>query len=229
MSDKVKIALIYTVVALVGIVVVGLASFARKGVDKRGEMRVNKVEETEARVYTTLTKPIEFKNQSGESVTLDDLRGKVWIFVQFYASCPQCAKRNYLELQNIHDTYKNHPDFRLVCVTVNPDRDTVQMMNDYAEALKAPKESWYFLTGKPAEIMPYMVEEFKYPTVKKLSDEAEIAEKGEFAHDLSLAVFDRDLQMRGKYDLFSNRDANPEVYELMKAKMGDQLKEYLGK
>ena len=86
-------------------------------------------------------------NQAGETVRLSQLKGKVWLVAEFFAVCPHCAMRNGAELRAIYDEFKNHPDFQIVCISVDPQTDTVQKLKDYASALGADTSDRWFLNG----------------------------------------------------------------------------------
>ena len=212
MSNGLKIAGIYTGVAIISAGIIFMAMMAAGRVRNTAVEAEEQMSAREPVVMTRLEKGIDLVDQTGRELNIEDLQGKVWVFAQFYAACPQCAKRNLQSLKGLHDKFADDPDFRLVCVTVAPEKDTPEKLAKYADVVGADASSWLFLTGKPEELMPYMVEEMLYPSVKERTDKEEIALYGAVAHDLSLAVFDRDLQMRGKFDLFNTKESNPALY-----------------
>lgn len=227
MSDKAKIAAIYGGVAVICAAIISMVAFTRGGINRNREIIVNSGKPTEAPVMTTLTEGQTVINQDGTEMDLMDLKGKVWVFVQFFAACPQCAKRNLRDLKDIVERYQDNPDFRMVCVTVDPKRDTVDKLKTYADGLGADSSRWLFLTGDPETLMPYMVQQMKYPTVEERKDPTKIAELGLIKHDLALAVFDRDLQMRGKHALFGLKDTNPELYEEQNSALNTKIRTFL--
>lgn len=212
MNDKSKIFLIYAVVALVSVLILGTTFYIRSQ-QVRPELEPYYSEDTEFSPLLTLEKDIALKNQDGEEVKISELKGKVWAFAQFYATCPMCAKRNNQGLKALYQKFKDNPDFRLVCITVNPADDGVEQMKGYAEALEADSSNWLFLTGDPAVLMDYMVGEMKYDPIKKRTDPEEAAMKGELAHNMSIAVYNRDLSMVGRRNLSDARAQGEKVYE----------------
>lgn len=229
MSTKLKIAAIYIGVAVISVGIITMAMFASGRVQKTADTDARTIQPDEPIVMTRLEEGVDLVNQRGEALNIEDLQGKVWVFAQFYAACPQCAKRNLQSLKALHDKHSADPDFRLVCITVTPEKDGAEELAKYSEVVGANPDSWYFLTGKPEELMPYMVKTMLYPSVKQRTDEKQIALYGAVAHDLSLAVFDRDLQMRGKFDLFNTAESNPELHGILKEELDSRIEYFLTK
>jgi len=206
MTDKGKIAAIYSSVAVISVLILATTFFIRSQQVKP------KLITPPLEPVLTLDKDLTLTNQDGKEVHLSDLKGKVWAFAQFYATCPMCAKRNGQGLKTLYETFKDRPDFRLVCITVNPDSDTPESMKSYAEVLGADSSNWWFLTGDPKKLKDYMVNEMKYDPIQKREDPDEAASKGELAHNMSIAVYNRDMSMIGRRDLFHARLQSEAVY-----------------
>ncbi len=206
MSDKAKIAAIYITVALVSALILATTFYIRSS-QLKPELVV-----PEIKPMLTLEKDLLLINQDGEEMHLSDLKGKVWAFAQFYATCPMCAKRNAQGLKNVYETFKDQPDFKLVCITVNPENDTPEEMKLYAKSLGADTSNWLFLTGDAEKLKDYMVNEMKYDPIQKREDPDEAASKGALAHNMSIAVFNRDMSMIGRRDLYNARQQGEAVY-----------------
>ena len=212
MNDKSKIFLIYSVVAL-SCVLILVTTFYIRSQRVLPEQKPYYSEDSQFESLLTLEKDLVLKNQDGEEVKLSELKGKVWAFAQFYATCPMCAKRNSQGLKALYEKFKDMPDFCLVCITVNPEEDGVEQMKSYAEALEADSSNWLFLTGDAESLKDYMVSEMKYDPIKKRSDPEEAATKGALAHNMSIAVYNRDLSMVGRKDLSAARADGDKVYQ----------------
>lgn len=227
MTDKGKIAAIYGAVAVICAGIIAMVVFTQGANKRNREFAQNVGKALEDPVLTELTEPLQVTDQTGRTFDIRELEGKVWIFCQFYASCPECAKRNLKDLQGIYEKYRSNPDFRLVCMSVAPEKDGPEDLKSYAEGLGADSGTWLFLTGDPEELREYSLKQLKYPTAKKRTDPDEIALKGEYAHDLALSVFDRELQMRGKVDLFQIGDKESEAYQAARAAIDSRVERYL--
>ncbi len=95
----------------------------------------------------------------------------------------------------------------------HPEEDTPEKMKSYAESLGADTSNWLFLTGDPEKLKDYMLNEMKYDPIQKREDPEEAATKGALAHNMSIAVFDRNLSMLGRRDLFHARQQGEAVYK----------------
>lgn len=207
MSDKAKITLIYTTVAVVSVLILITTLYIR-GQQVKPPLVVPGITP-----QLTLEKDLTLTNQDGKEVQLSELKGKVWAFAQFYATCPMCAKRNAQGLKQLYETFKSDPNFQLVCITVNPEEDTPEKMKSYAESLGADSSNWWFLTGDATSLKDYMVNEMKYDPIQKREDPEEAAAKGALAHNMSIAVYNRDMAMVGRRDLYHARLQGEAVYE----------------
>jgi len=94
--------------------------------------------------------PFTLVDQNGKTVTNTALEGK-WLLVYFgYTHCPDACPTT---LNNIalalQDLGKKSDEVRPVFITIDPERDTPQVMKDYVTAFDAPILA---LTGTAAEV-----------------------------------------------------------------------------
>lgn len=89
--------------------------------------------------------------QDGTRVTLADLRGKVAAVTFIYASCADTCPLLTAKLVGIQ---KRLPAARVrfVAITVDPERDTPEVLRQYAAVHGARGEAWAFLTGNADEV-----------------------------------------------------------------------------
>lgn len=89
--------------------------------------------------------------QDGTRITLADLRGKVTAVTFIYASCADTCPLLTAKLVGVQ---KRLPPARVrfVAITVDPERDTPEVLRQYAAAHGARGEAWAFLTGSADEI-----------------------------------------------------------------------------
>jgi protein SCO1 len=98
--------------------------------------------------------PFSLTAQDGNRVSLTDLSGKVALITFIYTSCTDTCPLVTAKLAQVQE--KLGPDFggrvRFVSVTVDPERDTPDVLGDYARRFRADLNGWAFLTGTSAEI-----------------------------------------------------------------------------
>ncbi len=89
--------------------------------------------------------------RGGRTVTLADLRGKVWLANFIYTVCTETCPLQSLQVQRLQKEFAGARDLRFVSITVDPNHDTPEVLQRYAERYGADAERWLFLTGpKPA-------------------------------------------------------------------------------
>lgn len=113
--------------------------------------------------------PFEFTNQNNEKVSLDDLKGEIWlaqfVFTTCTSVCPPMMS-NMAELQEgLVD--KGIEDYKIVSFSVDPDVDTPEKLGEYLGAFNVPDASkWEMLTGyKMEDISDIAVKSFKMPVI----------------------------------------------------------------
>jgi protein SCO1/2 len=98
----------------------------------------------------------EFKltNQDGKQLALKDLRGKVLAITFIFASCADTCPLLTAKMAGLQARLGSDFGSKVyfLSITVDPERDTPDVLKRYAEAHKANPAGWAFLTGTPAEI-----------------------------------------------------------------------------
>jgi protein SCO1/2 len=93
-------------------------------------------------------------SQDGAPVSLGDFRGKVVAVTFMFASCTDTCPLLTDKMARIQDELGADFGARIafVSITVDPERDTLEVLKRYAEAFGANPAGWAFLTGTPAAI-----------------------------------------------------------------------------
>ena len=111
----------------------------------------------------TLSPGYAFTNQDGEPRTSEDYRGKLTLYNFTYTNCdgdcPDTTEKMQAIRRAIAESAPDGVDYALVTVSLDPERDTPQKLNVFAEPyLDSGLDSvpWDFLTGKASRIR-YMV------------------------------------------------------------------------
>ena len=135
-----------------------------------------------------------FLDRSGEKITKDYLYGDVWIadfiFSNCGGGCPGMSEK-MLKLQSV---FENTPNFKLISFTVDPDRDSVESLREYANAYGA-KKNWLFLTGKKDFLYSLIKNGFRLPVDPNLGTEDE-----PILHSIIFVLVDKRGYIRGYYD-----------------------------
>jgi protein SCO1/2 len=235
MNRTATIATFYVGVALVSIAIIATAFWVRS---KRPVPELPPIVNTgreQAAEWFPIQRDLAAVNQDNDPVKLSDLRGKVWIAAEFFAICPHCAVRNGAELREIYDAFKDHPDFHIACISVDPETDTQEKLADYAKALGADSKSWWFLNAGDADAThEYLEKELKFFGIRKRTDPADIEANGRFAHDLGFLLVDRDFNVIGKWPIADARSEegkklDPTAYQRLKDELMTRIRTELDK
>ena len=93
-------------------------------------------------------------SQDAKRVSLRDYRGRVVAVTFIFASCTDTCPLLTDNMVRVQDklgaTFGSKIAF--VSITVDPDRDTPEVLKQYAQNFGANLEGWAFLTGNPAAI-----------------------------------------------------------------------------
>ncbi|HSC43858.1 MAG TPA: SCO family protein [Candidatus Binatia bacterium] len=135
--------------------------------------------------------------RDGSIVSLQQLRGKIWVADFIYTSCTDTCPLQSAIMAKLQQEYAAKPDFQLVSFTVDPERDTPQALTSYATKFQADGKRWYFLTGQRDRIVR-LVEEGFHLAVATVSSDADPA--GIIGHSPRFVLVDKDARIRGYYD-----------------------------
>jgi protein SCO1/2 len=93
------------------------------------------------------------------------------------------------------------PDFHLVSISVDPERDTPERLAAYAARYGANPISWSFLTGPEQAIQATVVDGFKVGAGKERGAGVDGGPGfWEIFHGEKLVLVDRQLRIRGYFD-----------------------------
>jgi protein SCO1 len=136
--------------------------------------------------------PFTLTSQDGMPVALADLRGKVVALAFIYTGCPDICPMLTQKMVDVQDALG--ADFGtkvvFVSITLDPERDTPEVLKDYAQFWGAKSEGWSFLTGS-FEAVRDVTRRYGVFFAKK--------EDGSVEHSQLTTLIDVDGQMRVQY------------------------------
>ena len=133
--------------------------------------------------------------QSGKTITLKDLRGKVWVASFLFTRCCTGCPRISADLLQLQKDLANTEGVLIVSFTVDPEHDTPPVLKAYADSLGADAKRWLFLTGKQPEIYRLIKDSFHLGVEQ---NQGEARKPGnEVTHSNRLIVVDRQGHIRG--------------------------------
>ncbi len=140
---------------------------------------------------------IVLTNQIGKEVSLnEDLKGKILVVNFIFTSCPTICPALTSNVEKIQKSFiKKNPDLaHFISITVDPWRDSAEVLRDYADQFNADHDRWWFLTGDPDDIFDYARNELG------LRLQPSDANKGMYDHSDKIVLLDTARNIRGYYD-----------------------------
>lgn len=135
--------------------------------------------------------------RNGSAVSLAQLRGKVWIADFIYTTCTDTCPLQTAMMAKLQQQYFDKPDVQFVSFTVDPERDTPQVLTRYADKHQADATRWYFLTGQRDRIMRLIQQGFHLAVVAAPVD---TEPGGTIPHSPRFVLVDKEARIRGYYD-----------------------------
>jgi protein SCO1/2 len=193
-SSKFRFLLLSLAVAGLGMVL-GTAFWLRLGLQAR--FGSNQSESSgDMKPYGAVSE-FTFTERDGSLVSLQQLRGKIWVADFIYTSCTDTCPLQSAMMEKLQQEYAANPEIQLVSFTVDPERDTPSVLTTYAARFEADPKRWYFLTGQKERILRLVQEGF-HLGVTTLSSDADPA--AAIGHSPRFVLVDKEGRIRGYYD-----------------------------
>jgi len=171
------------IAALVALAATAVVAAPGLGHPARTDQRLSKIGPAPDFALTT---------QDGARLSLKDLHGKVVVVTFIFASCADTCPLLTAKLAALAPrvTTNGVSPVRFVAITVDPERDTPDVLKAYARGHGANGAEWAFLTGRPAEIREVARRYGVY--VKK-------TERGDIDHTFLTSLVDQQGVLRVQY------------------------------
>lgn len=162
--------------------------------------------------------PFSFQNQNNKEVTLEAVRGKVFVVEYFFTTCGTICPKMNAQMQRVQEKFRGNENFKILSFTVNPEVDTVEQMKRYADEHNADHSQWHFLTGTREKLYELARKSF---FVLKPAEAQNLGDVGsDFIHTNNFVLVDKQLRIRGYYD-----GTNPKEVDKLMKDVGLLLKE----
>lgn len=144
----------------------------------------------------------EFENQNGEMISNEDYDNKVYVVEFFFTSCPTICPKMNENMVKIQNEFYGNPSFGIVSISIDPERDSPQVLREYAERKGATLKNWHFLTGDKEDIYSFSNDGFRlYAGVNK-------DVQGGFEHSGLFALIDKEGFIRSR-TVMNGENENP--------------------
>lgn len=156
-----------------------------------------------------------FTNQDGETITKENMAGKVVAVEYFFTTCKGICPKLNNNLRSVHEEFKNEPDFLIFSHTCDPDTDSASRLKQYADSMGVDTKKWVFLTGRKDSL--YNMARHSY----KIDDPANNVTRIEddFLHTQFIALVNREGNVVKIYDglkASEMKELSKEIRKLLK-------------
>lgn len=105
-------------------------------------------------------------DQKNNQITFpEEFSGNVMLVGYVYTHCPDICPVITYNMRDVQRQLEDEDDFMLVSISFDPERDTPEILHQYAENYKINQENWRFLTGEKSNVDD-LLEKLGIATVK---------------------------------------------------------------
>ena len=184
-------ALVMTTLCFIGLVAMLIAMSA---IEQESQVEAEQVftmdtvpEEDGLPLYGNVT-DFALQTQSGAMMKLADMKDKIWVVDFIFTSCAGVCPKMTRNMALLQTDFADMEDVHFVSITVDPERDSPEVLATYAKKYEANLERWHFLTGSEEDILTLSREGFMIGS----GDEMII-------HSPKFVLVDQDGVLRGFY------------------------------
>lgn len=140
-------------------------------------------------------------NQQGDTVSWEGLKGKVVVADFFFTHCPTICPRLTTNMRYLQQSINNSqrvgdktPDFlHFLSFSIDPERDSVPRLKQWADRFQVNPEQWWLLTGTKKDIYDMAINEMKIGLVDGQGVDTN------FIHTDHFVLIDSNRHVRGYY------------------------------
>lgn len=149
-----------------------------------------------------------FETNQGNILTNKELSNSVYVVDFFFTKCPSICKDMSSHLMRVQESFLDDNRVKILSFTVDPARDSVEVLNEYAKLYRAKKDKWYFLTG-PKDSLYALAKTGFYLTALENQNSAE-----EFTHAPHFVLVDKQGRIRGYYNGTDKKEVDRLITEI---------------
>ena len=164
--------------------------------------------------YGHKIQPFRFTNQNGEFITNRDLDNSVYVVEYFFTTCSTICPKMNTQMQWLQKKFKGVKNFKILSFTVQPEKDSVPVLKQYAEEYGAVAGQWHFLTGDKKKL--YNLARKSYFLLKPAEAQNLGDATSDFIHTNNFVLIDKDQRIRGYYDGTSSKEVDKLARDIRK-------------
>ncbi len=88
-------------------------------------------------------------SHNGEPTGTADFSGKICVYDFIFTSCRGPCPVMAVNMRDLYELYKYSEKVQFISISVDPERDTLEALNEYARLHGVDDEAWIFLRAGP--------------------------------------------------------------------------------
>jgi len=146
--------------------------------------------------------PFSFDGHTGQKITEQTFKNKIIVTDFFFTHCPGICPKMTKQLTRVQQEFRDDDEVMILSHTVDPARDTIQRLIEYADMYEADSTKWIFVTGTKKDL---------YHQARKgyfiTATEGDGGEE-DFVHSEKIVLVDKNRIIRGYYDGTNPEEVN---------------------
>lgn len=151
-------------------------------------------------------------NQDGEAMGTRDWQGRIVVVDFFFTHCPTICPEMTMSLKKIRSEFEDDHDVLIQSISIDPERDSVGRLRQYAADYNINHRDWDLLTGEKKYI--YRLARNSFMVVATDGDGG----PDDFIHSEKLVLIDPKRRIRGYYDGTNNPEVKQLITDIKKLK-----------
>jgi protein SCO1/2 len=149
-----------------------------------------------------------FIDQHNAPISHTWLEDKLTVVGFIFTNCPTLCKDMSSQMHRVQEAFRSDDQVHLLSFTVDPERDTPEVLKAYADRIGIKKANWRFITGDKAELYQTARCGFLLP-IQEGDGGVE-----DFIHSNKLVLVDGQRRIRGYYDGDDRQDVDRLIQEI---------------
>jgi protein SCO1 len=142
-------------------------------------------------------------NQGGQTLSLSNLLGQVWVADVIFTRCPMSCERMTQRMRALEKEVPDRWPVQFVSITTDPQFDSPAVLKKYAQRHEADPARWHFLTGLKPDVYQLSIAGLKFAV---LDNTNRVVPDDLFLHSTHFILVDKRGQMRGIFEGTEDED-----------------------
>ena len=136
-----------------------------------------------------------FQEKDGGDFSSESMKGRVWIVDFIFTNCQGACPIMSGHMSKLYKLYGHSDKVHFLSISVDPDRDTIDVLQEYARTQGVTDNRWKFCRGPIEQVISVCETGFLLP-----------AENLPMGHSTKFILVDEKMQIRGYFDALIDQE-----------------------